>query len=304
MLVVTLACGCRSTMAPKMSSAMSAPSITEYKADEFKTAVENYRKEISERHLADARDDRDRIANRVMADIELRYSKFEMELTTTRAGFETGADMIQLGGTAATGLVGASEVKDLLAASLTAFQGSRLSVDKNFFREKTTESIISQMRSSRDNKKSQIMKSLANRDVKQYPWDAAWIDLVDLYYAGTVPSALVEIATATGKKADDAATKLKTTVAALTLRTPDQAKQAVDINKAYYQLQAALADPAKKDAAIKSLKNILDAVRRPTDDNASASDLLDSLIAEMNEAKTNADKLEQLKDAIAAEKIE
>ena len=283
---------------------MSAPAVTEYKAGDFKADVQRYRGLIVANDLAGARNLRDQIANHVMADIELRYSKFEMQLTTQRAGFETGADMIQLGATAATGLVGASEVKDILAASLTAFQGSRLSVDKNFFREKTTESIISQMRSSRDNKKSQLMKSIANRDVKDYPWDAVWIDLVDLYYAGTVPSALVEIASATGAKADAAAATLKSTEESLTPRTSAQARDAVDIRKAYDQLTTSTADTAKSKAAIQSLKNILAAVGKTPDDKADPTDLLALLKAAMIEAKTDDGKLAKLKDAIAAEKIE
>jgi hypothetical protein len=291
-------------MGPKMPSAMSAPAITEYRAHDFENDVGRYRGLILNNDLPGARTLRDEIANHVMADIELRYSKFEMQLTTRRAGFESTADMVQLGATAATSVVGASEVKDLLAVSVTAFQGSRLSLDKNFFREKTTESIISQMRASRETRKAQIWKSLANRDVKGYPWDAVWVDLVDFYYAGTVPSALVEIASTTGAKADAASETLKSTVAALTPRTPAQARDAVDIRLAYDKLTTATADTAKSTAAIQSLKNILAAVGKKADDKASASDLLALMKAAMIEAKSDDDKLAKLKEAILAEKIE
>lgn len=302
-LAPLLVCGCQ-TMGPKMPPSMNAPSITEYQANDFKNDVASYRSLIAQKDLPGARALRNQIANRVMADIESRYSKFEMELTTQRAGFESSADAVQLGATAATAVVGATEVKDLLAASITAFQGTRLSVDKNFFREKTTESIISQMRASRDAKKAQLMKSLANREVTDYPWDAVWVDLVDLYYAGTVPSALVEIASATGTKADAAATTLKHTVAALTPRTPAQARQAIDIRSEYDKFAAAIADPAKSPEAIQLLKSILTAVGKTPADNASGADLLALLKAEMIEAKTDDDTLVKLSDALAAEKLE
>ena len=112
---------------------------------------------------------RNQIAYRVMGDIESSYSKFEMSLTTQRAGFETGSDAVQLGISAAATVVGASDVKDILNASLTAFTGTRTSLDKNFFQEKTTESIISEMRAARKTKQAQLITNLATRDVASYP---------------------------------------------------------------------------------------------------------------------------------------
>jgi hypothetical protein len=229
-----------------------------------------------------------------------------MSLTTQRAAFETGSDAVQLGMTAATTLVGSVDVKDILAASLSAFQGTRLSYDKNFFREKTTESIVSQMRASRKTKQAQLITSLATRDVTSYPWDAVWIDLVDFYYAGTVPSALVEIAGATGTKAETATTTLNNAVAALTPRTQAQARQAIDIRAAYEKLSAAAtsADAAKSAGAIQSLKGILTAVGHKPEQNASAQDLLTMLRAAMNDARTDNDKLASLSAAIAAANLE
>ncbi|HWG21344.1 MAG TPA: hypothetical protein VG225_12510 [Terracidiphilus sp.] len=315
--VVLILCGCRSTMGPKMPPAMGAPGITTFKADDFKAAVAQYRCLVSGSckdaagnsiaiDLPEAQVLRNQIAYRVMVDIEADYSRFEMNLTTQRAGFETGADTIQLGMSAAASLVGAADVKDILTASLTGFQGTRLSLDKNFFREKTTESIISQMRASRKTKQAILIKSLANRTVTDYPWEAVWIDLVDFYYAGTVPSALVEIASSTGKQADDANKELKDAAGKLAERTPEQAKQALDITAVYYKLEAAVTDPAKKAGAIQSLKNILTAVDKKPDDNASADDLLAQLRAAMGAAQDDksGDKIAKLSAAMAKEKIE
>ena len=144
-------------MGPKMPPALGAPSITVYKASDFTADLASYRAAIVANDLARARALRNQMAYRVMVDIEADYSRFEMSLTTQRAGFETGADTVQLGISAAATLVGASDVKEMLTASLTAFQGTRLSLDKNFFREKTTESIISQMRASRKTKQAELI---------------------------------------------------------------------------------------------------------------------------------------------------
>jgi len=232
-----------------------------------------------------------------MADIESAYGSFEMRLTTQRAGFETGSDSVQLGIAAATTVVGAGDVKDLLAASLTAFEGTRLSVDKNFFAEKTTESLISQMRASRKTKQAQLITNLGARDVTSYPWDAAWIDLIDFYYAGTVPSALVDIASSTGTKAETADANLNSVIA-------QQSKTAISIRSAYEKLKISVADPAKSTSAIQSLKNILNAAGYKPDENASASDLLTLFRKAMSDADPDADptgeKLKTLNAAVAA----
>jgi hypothetical protein len=211
-------------MGPKMPSELESPSLAAYSADNFKADVKQYRDAVSASDLTKALTIRNQIAYRVMGDIEARYERFEMSLTTQRAAFETGSDAVQLGMTAATTLVGSVDVKDILAASLSAFQGTRLSYDKNFFREKTTESIVSQMRASRKTKQAQLITSLATRDVTSYPWDAVWIDLVDFYYAGTVPSALVEIAGATGTKAETATTTLNIARHTRNCRLPQPAR--------------------------------------------------------------------------------
>jgi hypothetical protein len=238
-----------------------------------------------------------------MGDIEINYSKFEMNLTTQRAGFETGSDAVQLGMSAAATLVGATDIKNILDASLTAFQGTRTSLDKNFFQEKTTESIISQMRATRKTKQAQLITNLATRDVSSYPWDAVWIDLVDFYYAGTVPSALVEIASTTGTKADAATTTLANTVAALTPTTPAQLKQSISNRSAYEKLRADASgsDTSKVAKAVQSLRQILasyDGSAPATD--ATATDLLAQFKKAIDESTTDNDKLAKLTTAVAS----
>jgi hypothetical protein len=289
-----------------MPGELTAPSVGDYDSGSFKKDVQAYRDAISANDLPKAQALRNEIAYRVMGDIESSYGKFEATLTTKRAGFETGSDAVQLGITAATTLVAAGDVKEILAASLSAFQGTRLSIDKNFFQEKTTQSIISQMRATRKIKQAELITNLGTRDVTSYPWDAAWIDLVDFYYAGTVPSALVEISNAAGSKAEGASKTLSNAVAALTPRTPTQAKEAIDIRAAYGKLAAAATgtDAAKSASAVQSLKKILTAVGHKPEDNATVQDLLSALRAAMSEASTDNDKLVTLTAAIAAENLD
>lgn len=298
-MALLLVSGCRNTMGPRMPPSMGAPAITEYKAADFAANVKEYQDAVAANNLTLALTLRNRIAYRVMVDIESNYAKFEMSLTTQRAGFETGTDAIQLGMSAAASLVGATDVKNILTASLTAFQGTRLSVDKNFFREKTTESIISQMRASRRTKQAELIKSLANRDVVSYPWDAVWIDLVDFYYAGTVPSALVEIAASTGSKADDASEKLSAAVELLST-TPDQSKMSRANRVAFVQLRKAGKDPATAEKTKKTLQQILTAAGYTPKPNATIEDLLAEFQTAIDETLTDNDKLLKLNRAVTA----
>jgi hypothetical protein len=289
-------------MGPKMPKEMATPSITAYDPKLFAEDVKSYRALVAQGNFSAARDLRNQMAYHVMADLESSYGIFEMRLSTQRAGFQTGSDAIQLGMTAATTLVGASDVKDILAASLSGFQGTRLSLDKNFFQEKTTESLLSQMRASRKTKQAQLITSLGTRDVTSYPWDAAWMDLIELYYAGTIPSALAEISTTAGARADAATDKLNKAVAELTPRTPEQAQQAIDIRAAYEKLSTAATgtDPTATASAVQSLKQILNSAGYQPDDNASAQNLLEMLRKAMGAARSDDKKLESLKAAIAA----
>ena len=312
--------GCFNSMAPTPPK-IHAPAMTSYPASDYRGDVNSYRIAISAKDYTQARILRDQIVYRTLADIESTYGRFEVRLTTSRATESVLADTAQLGITAATTVVGASDVKDILAASLSGLQGTQLSIDKNFFREKTTESLISQMRADRKNLEAQIVSRLANQDVipttdpttkaniAAYSLDAAWIDVTQYYYAGTVPSALVSIATATGKNASEAATTLSKAVHALTPATGAQAKQGIDVSRAFEKLSGeALSDNTTVSApAIKSLQNILKAIGITPATSGKAQELIDQLTQARAAADPtitgNQDKANEIIKAFTAEKL-
>ena len=302
-VAVLQTCGCRSNMGPKMPKELGAPSVYLYPKDEFKQDVLNYRTDVATNQLDAARALRNQMAYRVMADVEDGYGRFEMSLTSSRALQSTLADATTLGLTAATSVVGAVDVKDILAVTTTAFHGTWTSYDKNFFQQKTTEAIISQMRASRKTKQAQLITNLDTRDVTSYPWDAAWLDLVDFYYAGTVPSALVEISSNAGLQAEQATIKLNNAVAALTPRTPAQAQQAVDIRSTYTRLAAAVngSDTAAAAAAADTLRKILTDAGYTPGTGESGTDLLADFRKAMAEAASDNDKLAKLNQAVATD---
>jgi hypothetical protein len=248
-----------------------------YSSSALDADVAAYHASIANHALDNAKTQRNQIVFRIIAQIDAAYGAFELNLSTRRAGLQTGGDAAQLGLSAAATLVGASDIKDILSATSTAFQGTRLSVDKNFYEQKTTESLVSQMRASRKNLQAQILRSLSNRDVNSYPLESAWGDVVNYYYAGTIPSALVDIAGKAGNDAVTADQTLKDAVKELTPGTPDQAKQAVTIRSEYETLNKAISsgDSTSVKAAGETLARILTTAKIQFDSSASVSSLLE-----------------------------
>jgi len=299
-LLLLSAVGCI-PVTPKMPKTLSLAAPITYVQKDFEQDVADYHTSVktgTDDSLKLAKVQRNQIVFRVLAQIDAAYSRFETGLATTRAGAQTVADGANLGVTAAATVVGASSVKDILSATSVALQGTRLSFDKNFFEEKTTESLISQMRATRKNLNAQMLDSLAKRDVASYPLEAAWSDLVAYFNAGTIPSALVDIASNTGAAATIADKNLKDKVAELTLAaaTPAEAKQAINVRGEFEALSKAVAsqDASSPKKAEDTLRDVLVAVGTPAAASATPDELLDAVKNAMIASTTDAVKRKQL----------
>lgn len=232
--------------------------LTGYSTTSFKDDYAVYTRDITDHKDDDARQKRDSMISLVEVDIEGHYRAYVEQLSHTRATIATVGDVMELGLSAAIGVVSGSDVKDLLAASLTGFKGSRLSVDKNFFREKTTEVLISQMEASREAVRAKIIAKTGSLNAKQYPFEEAWKDLVELYYSGTLDSAIVQLSNKTGS---DAAAQ-KQNADALDIKranSAEEAQAAIRIRSKYARLfqDATSGEPNKSAAAIKTARETL-----------------------------------------------
>lgn len=190
-------------------------SLTPYSAAQLKGDLEQYRDAMKELGEADtrekqdaarrkAREYRDKMIGRIRADIRWNSGEFEEHLRERMAGWETGADLAELSLSLATTVTGGEGSKTVLAAILTAVKGARISVDKNYFREKTSEALISMLRAARIEKDTLIVRKMTALDVHEYTFEEAWNDLIDLYYAGTLTSALQRLADHAGAKSEEA----------------------------------------------------------------------------------------------------
>jgi hypothetical protein len=286
-------------VAPRMPAVLSNPAPIAYTPAALDADIGVYRAALAGNKPDAAKVERNAIVYHLIAQIDLAYGAFELSLSTRRAGAQTAGDAAQLGVTAAATVVGATAVKDILTATATALQGTTISFDKNFFEQKTTEALISQMRATRKTQQAQMLLSLANRDVVSYPLESAWVDVTNYYYAGTISSALVDMASKAGGDAVTADQNLKETVKKL---TPGQ--ESVNVRTAYERLNKQIA--SGEEVTVASAKTILvkllTAANITFDANASASDLLQTLRSAMADAlndETNA-KLAKLNAAAQA----
>lgn len=201
--------GCAGRQRPRPPVVVTSAASDEYTKAEYDRDRQAYEAAVTDRNWPEATRLRNVIIDRIMVDMEFAYREFETKLFTSRATDQVAGDFVELATTASIGIVRGERVKDILAISLTAFKGGRLSIDKNFFREKTIDVIIQRMRAERDVVKKRIKESAAYMDARGYPFEQARLDLIELYYAGTLAGALVALVNDTGQHAQEAKEKLK-----------------------------------------------------------------------------------------------
>jgi hypothetical protein len=165
----------------------------QYAIDEFEKDYKRYKTLVlngDDASLGLARILRDVMIDRIRVDVELNYREYEARLFAGRAAFDSVADFLELGLALATTISNGERVKTVLGAVSTAFKGNRLSINKNFFRERTIEAIVSKMQESREKVKARILRNMLEASVKNYSFEAGWTDLVEFFYAGTLQSGL------------------------------------------------------------------------------------------------------------------
>jgi hypothetical protein len=288
--------GCAAMNRPRLPAPVNPEqSIGGYTVANFKSDIQTYKSFLNATppQLDNARRQRDLMIDRIMVDIESDYKEYEAKLFTSRAGFETGGDVVELGISTAATISNGARVKTILAAALSGVKGSRLSYSKNFFREKTTEVIISKMQASRNEIKNQITSKKAGLSVDQYPFEEAWADLIDFFYAGTLQGGLQALAVDAGSSAAEAAKEEKQTVKErLQLKnfSVQQLDQITQIRKKFNELYRAHNIEAAKEA-LKSLGVT-------PQENATEQDIFKQLNEEISKAIADPSLVDKLMTAL------
>jgi hypothetical protein len=131
--------------------------------------------------------------------IDVNYTQFEKNFFVGRAVFDTAADLtaLALGGTGS--LIRPSDVQAILAAVSAGIAGGRVSINKNFFHEKSSEALIAKMRALRADK-LRLIRGAQVLNLSDYPMSRALGDLGEYYQAGTIVGALQGIIADAGEK--------------------------------------------------------------------------------------------------------
>jgi hypothetical protein len=151
--------------------------------------------------VAEATKYRNRIIDRLKSAIDSNYHQFENQLFTGRATANVLFDIVDFGSGVATTITNGARAKSIISAALTGFKGGRKSLDENFFKERTTAVIISQMQASRAHIEAEMLTNLNANDATIYSLDAGLGDLIDYFYAGTLQKGIQELAQQTGQNA-------------------------------------------------------------------------------------------------------
>lgn len=128
----------------------------------------------------------------VLPFIDEVYMDFIIDIQAGRDRANFVADVIELGTTAAVGIVNGERTLQILGVALTAFRGGRRSADLNFYKEQTTPILITKM----DGNRAKVRATILTREkegIDTYPIGAAISDIVDYYNAGTLVRAFTEL---------------------------------------------------------------------------------------------------------------
>lgn len=199
-LVLLLPCGCQHTTssAPKVVRSVDGEtSLTGTNIAEFWTLYDSAMKSGD---FDKARTIRDRMIFRVRVDIDGWYAALEQALHEDRASFNTWTDFLELGLAGAGALASQVDAKTRFATVLGVSKGTRISYDKNWYREKATEALINAMRAGRNQQLALIITKTA-QNADRYTFEEAWGDLIAYHEAGTLQGALIILAATTGTAA-------------------------------------------------------------------------------------------------------
>jgi hypothetical protein len=140
---------------------------------------------------------RDKIVYSTATEIDKNYAEFKNSFFGERALTETVLDVVQIGLTSA-GTFAGGQTPNILSAIATGVTGSRLSFNKNFFKEKTPDILLSRSDALRAEQWSQIYLKLKDSTDDTYSFYEADRDLVAYYVKGSLEAAFQNIIAESG----------------------------------------------------------------------------------------------------------
>ena len=243
---------CGGFLSPKPPEVLVQEAYSKADYDSDRTA---YAAAVDAGDIAKATRLRDGMLWSTIRDVNRVYFAFRSQFLEGRDWANTTMDVAKLGMSAAATVLGGSAA---LSAAVTALEGTSLSIDKNFFREKTTEALFTTMDALRNEQLALIQTKLI-QPPPGYGFEEAFNDAVVLFNAGTVLSALERIAADAGKQAIEAKkSNADATVARVTATLSPTTADALTLKKTLSDIAADLASDPTDTAKLTSIRKILD----------------------------------------------
>jgi hypothetical protein len=215
-----------------------------------------------------AQEIRNAVLEDVLPYIDAAYMDYITDLQAGRDRTNFVADLIELGTTAAVGIVNGERPLQIIGVALTAFRGGRRSADLNFYKEQSVPVLISKMDGNRAKVRATIL-TREREDVKTYSIGAAISDIVDYYNAGTLVRAFTELQKDTAvmtKQAEEDVLVLKG-VPLSRPATQEEVDEAREVLPVLDSINTALngTDLTEQAAAVKKLQSIIAALEKDKD---------------------------------------
>ena len=182
------------------------------------------------------RGERNRIQNRALAVIDLRFHEFVRDLAADRADADAAVAGTTLGASTAGAFVDSVKAKTNYALFAAGVVGAFGIVDKSYFYERTVPAIVAAMRASRAEVLLRIRRGQAET-LDGYDGVAALQDLEAYYAAGTILAAVAEVTQRAEADAAAAVTEMRT----LDVPSDDEIARRRKITQAIFAIQDAAA---------------------------------------------------------------
>ncbi len=134
--------------------------------------------------------------------INIRYSQFINKTASEKQFFDSATEMTEIGLSLAATATGSKGAKTTLAAIMAGVSGSKETIDKNYYYEKTIPALVMAMNAERKKRLVTILEGM-HKSIEEYLPAQAVADLWEYYYAGTFLGGILAIQKDAGLKEED-----------------------------------------------------------------------------------------------------
>lgn len=154
------------------------------------------------------REYRDQVVYGRMQAVDLQFSAFQEAIYREGISSNLTLDLLGIGVGGAGAIVTGTDASQIFSALSAGISGSRTSINKNLYFERTMPALLALMESERDRLRAVILEGLT-QDTARYPLGRALFDLESYYRVGSIPGAISSITQVAGAVQAEADAALK-----------------------------------------------------------------------------------------------